>query len=261
MHRQEPSGVSQSSGSVQGACGPVISTNSPAMPSTLTAVGSAASKPGAPASASARSRTVGPTRSGTTPKAQGSPCAVSTIQKPRKAAPWSLSDCRIETVRPVVARPSQPFGTVTVIGTGNAEVVVYVPAVSGPSCRAAGEDAGLDVDGSRRARRRNADRVVGSPEHEQRAADQQHADRGGRGDAGDGRHGDPPRDAQVPLLWCPIDLTQGGLDHLVGRPGRAGLDPRPSGAFERAVVGHASRPSWATGSGSAARASRSPAMA
>ena len=153
MHLQEPSGVRQSSGSgsVQGGYGPVISTNSPAMPSTLMAVGSVARKPGAPASASARSRTVGPTPSGRTPKPQGSPWAVSTIQKLRKAAPWSLPDWRTETVRPVVARPSQPFGTVTVIGTGKAEVVVYVPAVSGPFCGATGDDAGLDVEAQSRS--------------------------------------------------------------------------------------------------------------
>ena len=90
----------------------------------------------------------------------------------------------------------------------------------------------------------------------------QHADGGGRDDAGKRRHGfEPPRGPQAPLLWCRLDPHEGGLDRVVGRPSRTGIDPRPSSAFERAVVGHASRPSWGTGSASAARASRSPAIA
>ena len=91
------------------------------------------------------------------------------------------------------------------------------------------------------------------------AADHQHADDGGRGDAGRSGHvGQPPRDPQIPFLWCRLDPEERGFDGAVRRLGRAGLDPRPSGAFERAIVGHARRPSWTAGSGSAVRASRSP---
>ena len=52
-----------------------------------------------------------------------------------------------------------------------------------------------------------------------------------------------------------------GLDGALRRPGRTRLDERPSGAFERAIVGHASRPPWTIGAASAVRASRSSAMA
>ena len=57
-------------------------------------------------------------------------------------------------------------------------------------------------------------------------------------------HGTVP----VPFLWCRFDPEERGLDGAVRRLGRAGLDPRPGGAFERAIVGHARRPPWTAGS-------------
>jgi hypothetical protein len=65
----------------------------------------------------------------------------------------------------------------------------------------------------------------------------------------------------VPVLWSPLDPEEGGLHGAVGGRYRTRLEPRPSRAFERAIVGHASRPPWTIGSASIMRASRSPAMA
>ena len=65
--------------------------------------------------------------------------------------------------------------------------------------------------------------------------------------AGSGHLGQPPRDPKIPFLWCRFDPEEGGLHGAVRRLGRAGLEPRPSGAFERAIVGHARRPPWTVG--------------
>ena len=46
-----------------------------------------------------------------------------------------------------------------------------------------------------------------------------------------------------PVLGCRLDAEQGGLDRRLRCLGRSDLDERASGAFERAIVGHAERPS------------------
>ena len=72
------------------------------------------------------------------------------------------------------------------------------------------------------------------PEEEQGAADQQHANGGGRCDASDAGHGfDPPQDVEVPLLWCQFDALERRIDGALRRTGRAGFDPRPGGAIKR----------------------------
>ncbi len=63
----------------------------------------------------------------------------------------------------------------------------------------------------------------------------------------------------VPFLGGGIDLEERGLDGALGCLGRADLEPRPGGSFDRTVVGHASRPSWARGSASAVEGGAEPA--
>ena len=137
----------------------------------------------------------------------------------------------------------------------------------------AGAAAAVSEGGRRHGRRdrwrclgrRTGDADIGSTvrrDQVEGAADRKHADHGGRGDAGGSGHlGQPPRDPQIPFLWCRLDPEERGLDGAVRRMGRAGLEPRPSGAFERAVVGHARRPPGMVCSDSAVRASRSPRVA
>ena len=88
------------------------------------------------------------------------------------------------------------------------------------------------------------------------------ADEGGHRDASGRGHGwDPPRDPEIPVLRCGLDLEERGFHGAVGRLRRAGFDERASGAFQRAIVGHARRPPLTMGSRAAVRATRRPAMA
>ena len=67
----------------------------------------------------------------------------------------------------------------------------------------------------------------------------------------------------MPMAFAKSQISADGSlpDGPVGSPGWALLQPRSSGAFERSIVVHASRPSRATDSGMAVRACRSPARA
>jgi hypothetical protein len=87
-------------------------------------------------------------------------------------------------------------------------------------------------------------------------------DRHGGGDPESRRHGwEPPRDPEIPLLRGGLDDPQGSQDDVVGRSRRTGLEPGARGAVETAIVGHAGRPSEATGTASASMAERSAMVA
>ena len=118
MHRQDPSAVRQSSGSVQPASGPVNSMYSPSTPPTLMVVGSVTSKPGALARAAARSSTDGPTGE-SVDSTHAAWIAVGRLDdpgKPRKLpVATSAPDSIIERGRRGSEVPAQPSG----IGEGD----------------------------------------------------------------------------------------------------------------------------------------------